>query len=59
MTFYEHRGIFQQFNNYFQANLTRKSKLVVFWNTYFFQKNLFTQGDSCQNGKIRWQVQPR
>jgi len=65
-TIQEHRYIFQQLNNHFQAHLTRKSKLVVFRNIYCFSENNFsmglggTHGDSChQNGKIRSTLQPR
>ena len=47
----------------FSSSFNRKSKLKVFRYMYIFFKKIFsvggTQGDSCQNGKICLQVQPR
>jgi len=64
MTFQEHRRIFQQLSNLFQAHLTRKSTLVVFHSIYFSSsstKNSVsgTSGDYCQKDKIPSTVQPR
>jgi len=58
----EHKRFFQQVSNYFQPNLTRKNKLVVFRNIYvsIFQKQTYFPWDArkATPAKIPLQCNP-